>query len=289
MREIHEKAYAKLNISLDVTGRRADGFHDMVMVMQTVSLCDELHIRLDDSGTVRARSNLSFIPGDERNLAVKAALAYFRATGREGQGAEIVMEKSIPVGAGMAGGSSDAAAVLRGLDSLFGNALGREGLTELAASVGSDVAFCVAGGTALATGRGEKLMDLPPLPPCSLVICKPEFSISTPELFRKLDQANLRRHPDTAGILSALAQGQLKEVCRRMYNVFEDVDDRRLRTVSEIKGVMLDSGALGSIMTGTGSAVFGIFEREDRAENAVELLKKDYNFACTAKPVPCLF
>ncbi len=289
MREIHEKAYAKLNISLDVTGRRADGFHDMVMVMQTVSLCDELHIRLDDSGTVRARSNLSFIPGDERNLAVKAALAYFRATGREGQGAEIVMEKSIPVGAGMAGGSSDAAAVLRGLDSLFGNALGREGLTELAASVGSDVAFCVAGGTALATGRGEKLMDLPPLPPCSLVICKPEFSISTPELFRKLDQANLRRHPDTAGILSALAQGQLKEVCRRMYNVFEDVDDRRLRTVSEIKGVMLDSGALGSIMTGTGSAVFGIFEQEDRAENAVELLKKDYNFACTAKPVPCLF
>lgn len=289
MREIHEKAYAKLNISLDVTGRRADGFHDMVMVMQTVSLCDELHIRLDDSGTVRARSNLSFIPGDERNLAVKAALAYFRATGREGQGAEIVMEKVIPVGAGMAGGSSDAAAVLRGLDSLFGNALGREGLTELAASVGSDVAFCVAGGTALATGRGEKLMDLPPLPPCSLVICKPEFSISTPELFRKLDQANLRRHPDTVGILSALAQGQLKEVCRRMYNVFEDVDDRRLRTVSEIKSVMLDSGALGSIMTGTGSAVFGIFEQEDRAENAVELLKKDYNFACTAKPVPCLF
>lgn len=289
MREIHEKAYAKLNISLDVTGRRADGFHDMVMVMQTVSLCDELHIRLDDSGTVRARSNLSFIPGDERNLAVKAALAYFRATGREGQGAEIVMEKVIPVGAGMAGGSSDAAAVLRGLDALFGNALGREGLTELAASVGSDVAFCVAGGTALATGRGEKLMDLPPLPPCSLVICKPEFSISTPELFRKLDQANLRRHPDTVGILNALAQGQLKELCRRMYNVFEDVDDRRLRTVSEIKGVMLDSGALGSIMTGTGSAVFGIFEQEDRAENAVELLKKDYNFACTAKPVPCLF
>ena len=151
------------------------------------------------------------------------------------------------------------------------------------------MAFCVAGGTALATGRGEKLMDLPPLPPCSLVICKPEFSISTPELFRKLDQANLRRHPDTVGILSALAQGQLKEVCRRMYNVFEDVDDRRLRTVSEIKSVMLDSGALGSIMTGTGSAVFGIFEQEDRAENAVELLKKDYNFACTAKPVPCLF
>ncbi len=289
MREIKEKAYAKLNISLDVTGRRSDGFHDMVMVMQTISLCDELSISLNDSGLVHASSNLSFIPGDERNLAVKAALAYFKAIGKEGQGAEIVMEKTIPVGAGMAGGSSDAAAVLRGLDRLYGNILGREGLTELAAAVGSDVAFCVAGGTALATGRGEKLMDLPPLPQCSFVVCKPEFSISTPELFRKLDQANLRRHPDTVGILNALGQGQLKEICRRMYNVFEDVDDRRLRTVSEIKSLMLDSGALGAIMTGTGSAVFGIFQQEDKAEIASELLKKDYNFACTAKPVPCLF
>ncbi len=289
MREIHEKAYAKLNISLDVTGRRSDGFHDMVMVMQTVSLCDELRITLNDSGTVRARSNLSFIPSDERNLAVKAAHAYFRAIGEEGRGAEIVMEKVIPVGAGMAGGSSDAAAVLRGLDTLYGNRLGREGLTELAAAVGSDVAFCVAGGTALATGRGEKLMDLPELPQCSFVICKPDFSISTPELFRKLDQSNLRRHPDTVGILNALAQGQLTEICRRMYNVFEDVDDRRLRTVSEIKSIMLDGGALGAIMTGTGSAVFGIFQQEDKAESAASLLGKDYNFVCTARPVPCLF
>ena len=289
MRTFEEKAFAKLNLYLGIHGLREDGYHELETVFQAIDLCDLVSVSVHHQGGISLRCNLPYLPTDNRNLAVKAAEAFFRVSGVENTGLNINIKKIIPVGAGMAGGSSDAAAVLRGLDALFGNSLGREGLTELAASVGSDVAFCVAGGTALATGRGEKLMDLPPLPPCSLVICKPEFSISTPELFRKLDQANLRRHPDTVGILSALAQGQLKEVCRRMYNVFEDVDDRRLRTVSEIKGVMLDSGALGSIMTGTGSAVFGIFEQEDRAENAVELLKKDYNFACTAKPVPCLF
>ena len=289
MREIQEKAYAKLNISLDVTGRRPDGYHDMVMVMQTVSLCDRLKISLDDSGSVRARTNLHFIPGDERNLAVKAANCYFDAIGRAGQGAMIEIEKNIPVGAGMAGGSTDAAAVLRGLDRLYGGRLGREALTELAAGVGSDVAFCVAGGTALATGRGEKLRPLPDMPPCSFVICKPDFSISTPELFRKLDQISLRAHPDTAGIIKALEQGQLRELCRRMYNVFEDVDDRRMRTVYEIKSILLDEGALGAIMTGTGSAVFGVFPPEGRAERAVAALERDYGFACRASAVGCLF
>jgi len=289
MTEIYEKAYAKLNISLDVTSRRADGYHDMVMVMQTVSLCDELHITLNDSGRVSASSNLHFIPGDERNLAVKAALSYLRATGNEGQGIHIDIKKRIPVGAGMGGGSSDAAAVLRGLDAIYGNRLGCQALTELAAEVGSDVAFCVAGGTALATGRGEKLQPLPALPECSFVICKPDFSISTPELFRKLDHANPRRHPDTAGILRALEAGDLKELCRRMYNVFEDVDDRRMRTVSEIKSVLLDNGALGAIMTGTGSAVFGVFDRDSNIDAAVSALKKDYSFACGAKSVPSLF
>lgn len=289
MTQIQEKAYAKLNISLDVTGKRADGYHDMVMVMQTVSLCDELSISLNDSGKVRAGSNFHFIPGDERNLAVKAALSYFKATGRQGQGADIEILKKIPVGAGMGGGSSDAAAVLRGLDRLYGNPLGCRGLIELAGSIGSDVAFCVAGGTCLATGRGEKLERLPAMPQCSIVICKPEFSVSTPELFRRLDQNHLRRHPDTAGIITALERGELKELCRRMYNVFEDVDDRRMRTVSEIKSVLLDCGALGAIMTGTGSAVFGVFEAEDKGEKALDALRGEYKFACMAKPVPSMF
>ena len=285
MREIREKAYAKLNISLDVTGRRDDGYHDMVMVMQSVSLCDELQLRLNDSGKISASSNLRFIPSDERNLAVRAALRYLEAVGESGQGLHIDMRKNIPVGAGMAGGSADAAAVLRGMNVLYGQRLNRKELEELACAVGSDVAFCVAGGTALAKGRGEILEDLPPLPDCFFAICKPEFSISTPELFRKLDETPLRRHPDTAGLVEAIGRGELKEMCRRMYNVFEDVPDRRMRTVAEIKGRLLDHGALGAMMTGTGSAVFGVFREEAEARSAADALRGEYRFCYAAKPV----
>ena len=285
MNEIREKAYAKLNISLDVTGKRPDGYHDMLMVMQSVSLCDELCLRLNDSGRVTAASDLRYIPNDERNLAVKAALRYLEAIGESRQGLHIEMEKRIPVGAGMAGGSSDAAAVLRGLNRLCGDRLSRAELEALACRVGSDVAFCVAGGTALARGRGELLEELPPLPDCSFVICKPGFSISTPELFRKLDSAPLRRHPDTAGLLRAIGEGDLRQVCIRMYNVFEDVDDRRLRSVGQIKSRLLDHGALGTIMTGTGSAVFGVYEDPAAAEAAQEALAGEYRFCCTAAPV----
>ncbi len=285
MKEIREKAYAKLNISLDVTNRREDGYHDMVMVMQTVSLCDELQLRLNDSGKVTASSNLRFIPSDERNLAVRAALRYLEAVGESGQGLHIDMRKNIPVGAGMAGGSADAAAVLRGMNALYDSRLDRKRLEELACAVGSDVAFCVAGGTALARGRGEILEDLPPLPDCFFAICKPEFSISTPELFRKLDETPLRRHPDTAGLVEAIGRGQLRQLCRRMYNVFEDVPDRRMRTVAEIKGRLLDHGALGAMMTGTGSAVFGVFEKAETARDAAAALRGEYKFCCAAKPV----
>ena len=285
MEHIREKAYAKLNISLDVTERRADGFHNMCMVMQTVSICDELELQPTDTGRVQVKSNFSFIPGDERNLAAKAALGFFEAVGKQGQGLLITLQKSIPVGAGMAGGSADAAAVLRALNRLYGAPLTADALETLAARVGSDVPFCVRGGTALATGRGEKLEALPSLPACKFVVCKPDFSISTPELFRKLDQTGLRCHPDTAGILAALRDGELEPVARRMYNVFEEVDDRRLRTVREIKSVLLDCGALGAIMTGTGSAVFGVFRRGAIPAKACEELRKEYGFCEKAECV----
>ena len=284
MRETAEKAYAKLNLSLDVTGRREDGYHDMVMLMQTVSLCDELRLRFRDDGKVCAGSNLRFIPNDERNLAVRAALRFLEAIGETGQGLQIDIRKQIPVGAGMAGGSADAAAVLRGLNRLYGLPMSRAELEKLAQQVGSDVAFCVAGGTALAQGRGEILRDLPPMPACCFVLCKPGFSISTPELFRKLDKTPPRAHPDTAGLLAAVEAGDLRALCRRMYNVFEDVDDRRLRTVAEIKGRLLDHRALGAIMTGTGSAVFGVFAGREEAEAACAALKGAYKFCCTAEP-----
>ena len=285
MTAVQEKAYAKLNISLDVTRRREDGYHDMLMVMQAVSLCDEVTITREEGERVRASSNLPFIPSDARNLAVRAALAFQEALGRSGEGLHIRLDKHIPVGAGMAGGSSDAAAVLRALNRMYGQPLDRQGLEALACQVGSDVAFCVAGGTALAKGRGEILEDLPAMPDCFFVIAKPSFSISTPELFQKLDRKPLRRHPDTAGLVQAVEQGDLTALCRRMYNVFEDVPDRRMRTVREIKSRLLDHGALGAIMTGTGSAVFGVFPEQTAAEAACSELKKEQGFCCVARPV----
>lgn len=278
MNTISEKAYAKLNISLDVTSRRDDGYHDMLMVMQSVSLCDTVTIAFDDSGEIKASCGLSFIPGDERNLAVKAALVYLEAAGRKPQGMHIKLDKCIPVGAGMAGGSADAAAVLRALNRYYDRPLDEAALLELSAKVGSDVPFCLNGGTALASGRGEKLECLPGMPDCEFVICKPSFSISTPELFKKLDQINLRHHPDTAGIIAALGNEDLGQIARRMYNVFEAVDDRRLRVVSAIKHQLLDAGALGAIMTGTGSAVFGVFRRGSVPKSLCPRLRKEYGF-----------
>ncbi|MBR4549926.1 MAG: 4-(cytidine 5'-diphospho)-2-C-methyl-D-erythritol kinase [Oscillospiraceae bacterium] len=284
MREIQERAYAKLNLSLDVTARREDGFHELAMLMQTVSVCDVLTLSSNDEETVSASCSLHFIPTDERNLAVRAANAYRTAVG-EKRGVHIRMEKRIPVGAGMGGGSADAAAVLRGMNRLFDGRLNRRELEKLACSVGSDVAFCIAGGSALARGRGELLEDLPPLPDCRFVIVKPDFSISTPELYRKVDSVVLRRHPDTQGLLQAMEQGKLREICMRMYNVFEDVPDRRMRTVSEIKGKLLDHGAFGAMMTGTGSAVFGVFEGTEKAGAACAALGKEYRFCAVTEPV----
>lgn len=283
MKNITEKAYAKINISLDVTGRRPDGYHEMLMVMQAVTLCDEVSITLTEGVKSRAECSLHFVPDDERNLAVRAANRFFERVGIKNTGAHIVLKKNIPVGAGMAGGSTDAAAVLRGLNKLTDARLSSAELHALAAEIGSDVAFCIAGGTQLASGRGEVLSPLPPLPDCSIVICKPDFSISTPELFRKLDSVKLRCHPDTAGICAALETGDLGGIVRRMYNVFEDVPDRRRSAIAGIKSAMLDSGALGSIMTGTGSAVFGIFDDPDTAKCACDRLRHDYEHCFLAK------
>lgn len=282
---VQEYAYAKLNLTLDVTAKRDDGYHDMLMVMQTVSVEDRITLEQTEDQEIRASCNFRFIPTDERNLAVRAAKMYLDAVGEERCGISIRMEKDIPVGAGMAGGSADAAAVLRGMNRLYENRMDRKELEALASQVGSDVAFCVAGGTALARGRGELLEDLEPVPYCLFVICKPGFSISTPELFRKLDQIGLRTHPDTPGMLNALRDGDLRGISMRMFNVFEEVDDRRMRREAEIKNVLLDYGALGAVMTGTGSAVFGIFSAEEAAENCAEELRREHRFCRVARPV----
>ena len=277
-----EKGYAKLNISLDVSKPRSDGYHDMTMVMQDVSLCDTVNVELRDDNIRTAKTNLRFLPSGEKNLAVKAANVYLEAIG-ENTGFEITIDKHIPVGAGMAGGSTDAAATLRAMNRIFKERLSKEELIKLSEKVGSDVPYCTMGGTALAEGRGEILTPLKSMPDCTFLICKPDFAVSTPELFKAIDSVKLKTHPDTQGILDALELGDLKGICRRLYNVFEDVNDRRLKVVSEIKSKLLQGGALGAVMTGTGSAVFGIFEDEVAPEELRKNLEKEYGFAVTAK------
>lgn len=277
-----EKACAKVNLTLDVLGRRADGYHDLCMVMETVDLCD--HLRFTQGGEgVSVRSNLRFLPTGDNNLAAAAALAFGKATGVDLGGLIIEIEKHIPVCAGTAGGSSDAAAVLRYLNRKTGADLSDQALRDIAAQVGSDVPYCLRGGTALAEGRGEKLTALPPLPGCWFVLCKPPFSISTPALFAQVDRHKLRRRPDTKGVLAALEAGDLAGVARRLYNVFEDVlDPRQARAVAEIKNRLINAGALGTVMTGTGSTVYGLFDREAAAQGAWEELKESYDdvFLC---------
>ena len=281
---VQEYAYAKLNLTLDVTAKRDDGYHDMLMVMQTVSITDSVVLEQTGEKGIHAACNFRYIPTDERNLAVRAAGAFLDTIGEEKNGILIRMDKTIPVGAGMAGGSADAAAVLRGMNRLYGSRMNRRDLEKLGEQIGSDVAFCLAGGTSLARGRGEVLEDLIPMPDCAIVVCKPGFSISTPELFRKLDQIGLRTRPDTEGMLSALDSGNLKEISMRMFNVFEEVDDRRMRSEAEIKHVLLDYGALGAVMTGTGSAVFGVFSDEAAAETCAAHLRSEHKFCRVARP-----
>ena len=286
MKSIEVKAYAKLNLSLDVLGQIEGGYHALRMVMQSASLCDEVTLELNGSGGVMLETNFSFLPSDGRNIAVRAAQLFFREAGMEGAGAHIHIEKRIPVGAGLGGGSADAAAVLRGLNALTGAALTSEHLAELGLRLGSDVPYCVGGGTMLAEGRGEALSPLPPLPDCGIVICKPSFSLRTPDLFARIDARRSRIHPDTEGLTAALREGDLPGIARRMYNVFEDVLPPRCGEIGDIKRALLDAGALGAVMTGTGSAVFGIFGDADAAGAARGRLGERYSECFSAVPVP---
>lgn len=282
---IEIKAYAKLNLSLDVLGRIDGDYHALRMVMQSASLCDTLTLELRGNGEVTLETNFDFLPSDKRNIAVRAAQEFFRETGMEGAGAHIRIEKRIPVGAGLGGGSADAAAVLRGLNALTGERFSRERLAEWGLRLGSDVPYCVGGGTMLAEGRGEKLSPLPPLPDCGIVICKPPFSLRTPDLFARIDARRSRIHPDTEGLTEALREGDLPGAARRLYNVFEDVLPPRCGEIADIKRALLDAGALGAAMTGTGSAVFGLFADAGAAEAARARLGERYRECFTAAPV----
>ena len=268
-------ARAKLNLSLDVLGKRPDGFHDLRMVMLSCSLADDVTVEEASAGDYVAHTNRTYIPTGDKNVAVKAARAYYAALGREG-GAHIKITKRIPVCAGLGGGSSDAAAVLRALNELNGGALDDERLYAAAMEAGSDVPYCLMGGAALAEGRGEKLTALPALPRTHVVICMPHFSCSTPELFGRIDARRSRCHPDTNGIIDAITRGDVRGVAQRMYNVFEDVlPDRQRTRVFDLKNLLIGCGALGASMSGTGPTVFGLFDREEPAREAYDRLSQE--------------
>ena len=277
------QAFAKLNLTLDILGKREDGYHDLRMVMQSITLADTLTLEENQGEGLRVSANLRFLPTGEKNLAAAAALRFWEALGREPEDLDIRIEKRIPVCAGMAGGSSDAAAVLRALNQRAGAPFSPKELARLGERVGSDVPYCVLGGTALAEGRGEVLTPLAPLPRCWVVACKPDFPISTPELFAQADRVKLRRRPDTAGLVAALEAGDLGGVARRMYNVFEDVLPARLYTrVAEIKNILIQCGALGANMSGSGPTAFGLFDRLEAAQEARSCLTQRYRdtFLC---------
>ena len=276
MMELTVKAYGKINLSLDIIRKLPSGFHDMRMVMETVELHDDIQITLSEGDGVSMRSNLSFLPSDSKNIAVKAAKLFFEALSLPKQHVAIKLFKRIPVAAGMAGGSANAAAVLRGLNILLETGLSKEELMHMGAELGSDVPYCIVGGTKLAEGRGEVLTALPALPDCHIVICKPKFSISTPELFSRIDCSKIRHRPDTDGLLHALEARSLNQVSMRLFNVFEDVLDSRGREIGQIKTTLLHAGALGAAMTGTGPTVFGLFDKEADANSAYIKLKEHY-------------
>lgn len=286
MDEITVQAPAKLNLTLDVLGRRADGYHDLKMVMQSITLADRLTLRPGRAPGIQVSSSFHFLPTGEKNLAGKAAVCFYQALGRPARDLDISITKHVPVCAGMAGGSSDAAAVLRALNRLEGDPFSPEDLAHVGEAVGSDVPYCVLGCTALAQGRGEVLTPLPPLPHCWVVACKPDFPVSTPELFARIDSCRIRRRPDADGLMAALEQGDLMEVARRMYNVFEDVlPERQLARVADIKNTLIQQGALGANMSGTGPTAFGLFSSQSQARAAYDVLKQRYQEVFLAETV----
>jgi len=280
-----EKAWAKVNLTLDVLGKREDGFHDLKSVMQTVSLYDDIELTVGTGEPWSLVCHQEGIPCDARNLAWKAAAAFCEAAGVDPDGLCIRIEKRIPSGAGMGGGSADAAAVLRGLNRYFGEPMNLWQLADLGAQVGSDVPFCVVGGTIMCEGRGEKLRKLPDMPKCILLGCKPEFSISTPALYKKLDEVGMELHPDNDAMEEAILAGDVRKIADNLINVFDAVVGRDHSEISHIKEICLSYGALAAQMTGSGSVVFAIMPDMASAEACAEKLKAEYDTVFIAETV----
>ena len=274
MREIKLKARAKINLGLDVVRKREDGYHEVRMIMQMINLYDRITLRRSTEPGIRVTTNLPYLPVNEDNLVYRAAkllMEEFKVT----EGAEIELQKYIPVAAGMAGGSSDAAAVMVGVNRIFHLGLTKKQLMERGVKIGADVPFCIMRGTALAEGIGEVLTPLPAMPHCSLVIAKPKIHVSTKFVYGNLKANELKEHPDIDGQVQALREGSLEQLVAKMGNVLETVTIPAYPVIDEIKKTMLKNDAMGAMMSGSGPTVFGIFEREERAQEVCRLLKKE--------------
>jgi 4-diphosphocytidyl-2-C-methyl-D-erythritol kinase len=285
MTTLYEGAFAKLNLTLDVLGKRDDGYHDLQSVMQTISVRDDIEIDIGTGKPWRLLCDKEGIPCDETNLAWKAAKVYCDAMKKDPDGIEIRITKRIPSEAGMGGGSADAAAVLRALNRHYGEPLSIGALAELGAQVGSDVPFCVVCGTAMVEGRGERLRKLPDMPDCIFVICKPDFSVSTPELYKKLDETVIGKRPDNRAMESALLAGDLEKVCQNIFNVFDPVVTADHAELNYIKSLLHQYGAAAYQMTGSGSAVFAIVSEFEIAAVLCNMLRENYPQVFIAKPV----
>ena len=285
MTTLYEGAFAKLNLTLDVLGKREDGYHDIKSVMQAISIRDDVEIDIGTGKPWSLECATEGVPTDETNLAWKAAKVYCDAMHKDPGGITIRILKRIPSGAGLGGGSADAAAVLRALNRHYGDPLSVLALAELGAQVGSDVPFCVLCGTAMAEGRGEKLRKLPDMPECVFVVCKPAFSVSTPELYRKLDTVAIPKHPDHMAMESALLAGDLGKIADLIYNVFDPVVTADHLEINYIKSICNSYGALGMQMTGSGSAVYAIMPSFEYAAVVCNMLKDNYHDVFVAMPV----
>ncbi len=285
MTTLYEGAFAKLNLTLDVLGKREDGYHNIKSIMQTISIRDDVEIDVGTGEPWTLECSQEGIPTDERNLAWKAAKVYCDGLKKDPNGITIRITKRIPSGAGMGGGSADAAAVLRALNQHYGSPLSILALAELGAQVGSDVPFCVLCGTAMCEGRGELLRKLPDMPDCVFVVCKPEFSVSTPELYKKIDQVAIPKHPDHMAMESALLAGDVAKVADLIYNVFDPVVTADHLEINYIKSICNSYGALGMQMTGSGSAVYAIMPSFEYAAVVCNMLKDNYPNVFIAKPV----
>ena len=279
------KANAKLNLTLDVLGLRDDGYHDLCMVMQEISLGDEIALTIGTGKEWEVRGDCASIPLDKSNLACRAASAFFSESGIDCGGLSIEIVKRTPVCAGMGGGSADGAAVLRLLQEYYNAPISETALYRLAEETGSDVPFALFGGTALAREKGQVLTRVPALPPCLIVLCKPCFPISTPALFRAVDRTEITRRPDTEEMIRALQASDLKRIGSLLCNVFEPIVEAEHPELSHIRSVLISQGALGASMTGSGPTMFALFDDRSRAEEAARILHRTYPETFLTEPV----